>query len=301
MEQKSKQAVNSEEGQDKEKDPFWQRFPKVVPVLVAFFACVAPVVVAIIGSDVILNRLLVPSPTSTSTSTIVNTMTPPLSTLPALTPELPCIQNRNCPAGVDWTYSCIADYNWTIYFSDLFDEIPRDELGCYAQPILDVFYTKDNGLYIFAQPVGLISSKEYGLFTQLPQSGNVSLMLDLNDIDNGQVWIGVFENSDVHSEGVLLVAPPGDVRSQAFALKTMPTEKKVEISRIFQNPDGKYTVGFELEFGSIIASVEGVTMTPIPFTPRSRWLFIGYRAKLDNPAIGTADIQALFSNLVISE
>jgi hypothetical protein len=47
--------------------------------------------------------------------------------------------------------------------------------------------------------------------------------------------------------------------------------------------------------------VEGVSMIPIPFTARTRWLFIGYRAKLDNPINGTADIQALFSDLKIEK
>ncbi len=186
-----------------------------------------------------------------------------------------------------------------MYSSSDFPETPRDERECYAQPILDVFYTKDNGLYVLAQPKALQSSRDHGLFTELPQSGKVSFTLDLNRIENGQIWIGVFEKADVDSAGVLLVAPPGEVCRQAFALKTMPTGQRIEVSKIFENHEGKYAIGFELEYGSIIAQVEGVAMTPIPFTPRTRWLFLGYRAKLDDPENGTADIQALFTDLKI--
>jgi hypothetical protein len=271
-------------------------------VKIAIIGAIATVVVALLGVDAIWTHLLnKPDPTPVSVSTDVPFSATNSPFAPTLTPELSCTLNRNCPASVDWANECIASYNWTIYSSSEFPELSRDENGCYSQPILDAFYTKDDGLYRFAQPTALTSSKDYGLFTQLPQSGNVTITLDLDKIDNGHVWIGIFEKADVHSAGALLVVPPGDVRNQAFALKTMPSERKIEVSRLFENPLGKYTLGFELEFGSIIANVEGVSMTPIPFTPRTRWLFIGYRAKLDNPINGTADIQALFTDLKIEQ
>ena len=200
---------------------------------------------------------------------------------------------------MDWANTCIADYNWTVFSSSDSPEVRKDDLGCYAQPILDVFYTRDNGLYILAHHRALISSQYYGLFTRLPQSGEVSLSLDLDMIDNGQVWVGIFENPDITSQGVMLAAPSGDVRAQVFALKNMPSGKKVQISKVFQNSEGKYLMGFKLELGAIIANVEGISMTRIPFTPQTRWLFLGYRAKLDDPLNGTADIQALFTNLEI--
>jgi len=271
----------------------------LVTVLVAVFGCLGTITAP--GIQPFANWLFNRTPVPTSTD-ISPTATPVRGADPVTdTQDLSCTQNQNCPTSVDWANNCIAGYNWTVYSSSDFPQVPKDENECYSQPILDAFYTKDDGLYIFAQPRSLISSKDYGLFTPLPQSGKVSVTLDLDKMDNGQVWIGIFEEPDIDSKGVLLVAPPGDVRRQAFALKTMPSEGKIEVSRVFENSLGKYTLGFKLEYGSIIANVEGTSMTAMPFTSRTRWLYIGYRAKLYDPLDGTADIQALFTDLKIEE
>jgi hypothetical protein len=297
MVHRSKPALNVKKGQTKERGPFWKR-PIMVPVIVTIVGGIASVIAAFLNADEIW-KFILNKPTATPTMISSSAAGPPSE--PISTAELSCIQNHNCLPGMDWGSSCIAEYNWSIYSSLDFLETQGDENKCYSQPILDVFYTKDNGLYIFAQPRYLTTSKDDGLFAPLPQSGNVSVIMDLDKVDNGQVWFGIFESPDVHSKGALLVAPPGDVQRQAFALKTMPSEKKIAVSKIFENPSGKYNLGFELEYGSIIANAEGVSMPPIPFTPRTRWLFIGYRAKLDDPKNGTADIQVLFTNLKIKE
>ena len=270
----------------------------IVTVLVAVFGCLGTVTAPGIQPFVnwFFNRTPIPTPTEVPTG--IPPVVPPVVE-PTDTPDVACTVNHNCSAGMDWVNACIADYDWTIYSSSDFPVVPRNELGCYTQPILDVFYTKDNGLYILAHHKALVSSQYYGLFTPLPQSGEVSFTLDLDMIDNGQVWVGIFESPNVASNGVMLAAPAGDVRAQAFALKNMPGGKNAEISKIFQNPEGKYTMGFKLELGAIIANVEGISMTRIPFNPCTRWLFLGYRAKLDDPKNGTVNIQALFTDLKI--
>jgi hypothetical protein len=267
-------------------------------IVVAVIGCIGAVTAA--GVEPFTNWLLNRTPVATSTD-VVATLAPIVeATDTAVDTQNPsCVYNHNCSVGTDWANTCIADYNWTVYSSSDFPELPKDQSDCYAQPILEVFYTRDNGLYILAHHQALTSSQYYGLFTPLPQSGEVSLSLDLDVIDNGQVWVGIFESPNPSSSGVMLAAPAGNVREQAFALKDMPGGKNVQISKIFQNPDGKYTMGFKLELGAIIANVEGISMTRIPFTPRTRWLFLGYRAKLDDPLDGTTDIQALFTNLSI--
>jgi hypothetical protein len=271
----------------------------IVAILVAVISCVTAVTVA--GIEPFASWFFSPEPEPPVTfAPMAKEPAAPEQTIPpVVTDELSCMQNHNCPVGTDWTNTCIADYNWTVYSSSDFPELPKDESDCYAQPILEVFYTRDNGLYILAHHQALTSSQYYGLFTPLPQSGNVSFTLDLDVIDNGQVWVGIFESPNPSSSGVMLAAPAGNVQEQAFALKDMPGGKNVQVSKIFQNPDGKYTMGFKLELGAIIANVESIDMTRIPFTPRTRWLFLGYRAKLDNPLDGTTDIQALFTDLTI--
>jgi len=290
---KTERLVPASERSKPRKEYGWQ-FGAVVIIALAALGCISLVTAA--GRKPFATWFFTPIPGPTTSPSYP---TEPIISPTADTQDAACTLTHNCPAGQDWVNNCIAGYDWTIYSSSDFSEVPRDDSECYSQPILNVFYTNDSGLFILAQPTALTSSKDYGLFTLLSQSGNVSVTLDLNRIDNGQVWFGIFEKPDARSTGVLLVVPPGDVRQQAFALKTMPNESRVEVSRIFQNPDGRYSLNFELELGSIIASVEGVSMTPIPFTPRSRWLFIGYRAKLDDLTNGTANIQALFTDLKI--
>ncbi len=275
----------------------------VVSIIVAAIGCIGAIAAAGIEpfATWVFNRTPVPPLASASPTELSASPIPPIVEPATVTPDVACALDHACSAGEDWENSCIAGYNWTIYSSSDFPEILKDENDCYSQPILDVFYTKSGGLSIFAQPKALTTSKDYGLFYQLPQSGTVSVSVDLDKIDNGQVWFGIFERPDAKSKGVLLVAPPGEVREQAFALKTMPEDQRIEVSKIFQSSSGKYTLGFTLEFGSIIANAEGISMTPIPFTSPTRWLFVGYRAKLDDPLNGSADIQALFTDLKIGQ
>jgi hypothetical protein len=270
-------------------------------VVIAIISGIVTVIVALLGADAIWNHILVtPTPPAvvaginSPASTAMNTPLPSVVVAPTET-----YQPGVLAPGEDWKEDCIQSQQWKIY-----PEVTAtvDGKGCYEQPVWQSMYTRDEGLSIFAQPKALISSEEYGFFTQLPQRGTVSISVDLDKINNGQVWFAIFSEPDIHgTDGILLVAPPGDVKNQAFALKRLlpnNTEKDIVVSRVYNNASGVYSLGFNLQFGSITAVVEDDFLTPIPFTPITRWLFIGYRAKL-NTSNGTADIEALFSNLEI--
>ncbi len=268
----------------------------VVAITVAIIGCVNAVTVA--GIEPFATWLMrTPTPIDyvSLPATEINTPLPTVVPTEIYEPGTPL-------PGEDWKKDCIQSQQWQIYPALMVDV---DAQGCYQQPVWQSMYTRDKGFFIFAQPKALVSSEEYGFFTPLPQKGTVHVSLDLDQIDNGQVWFGIFSGPNIHNtDGVLLVVPPGDVKSHAFALKNIfenNTEKDILVSRVYNNASGIYSLGFDLQYGSITAIVEGASLTPISFNSVERWLFIGYRAKLGNPTNGTADIQALFTDLQIDK
>jgi hypothetical protein len=269
----------------------------VVAITVAIIGCVNAVAVA--GIDPFATWLMSRTPIATDPASPVPTIVTDTPLPPVVMISTATYMSGVPAAGEDWKEDCIQSQQWKVYPMVAVDV---DAQGCYQQPVWQSMYTRDEGLSIFAQPKALVSSEEYGFFTPLPQKGTVNISLDLDKIENGQVWFGVFSDPSVHdTDGVLLVAPPGDTRSHAFALKDISknnTEKDIVVSKVYNSPSGVYRLGFNMQYGSITAVVEDASLTPIPFTSVERWLFVGYRAKL-SVSNGTADIQALFSNLVI--
>ncbi len=234
--------------------------------------------------------------TSTSTPTIMITSTvAEIATETMPVTETPTEIVEWLP-GEDWVHGCISQ-QWSVY---PFRETSIDEYGCYQQPIWDFISTKNGGLYILARHKDLISAEEYGLFVQLPQSAVVQLEMDLDEIDNGEVWVGIFSERDVVSDGLLIVVPPGPVLNEhAFAVRAMPEQEQVDLTPIYKSNQGVYTVGFDLTKGSVSAIVENTQRETFPFSSPQRWLFIGYRAKL-MPKQGWANIEVLIKDLVIS-
>ncbi len=235
------------------------------------------------------------TPTSPPTAVPPTIFVPPTTTPPLdPNPTQACTFTQVCSPGEDWEHECISS-RWVVY--PLLD-IPIDEDGCYQQPIWKHIFTIDGNLTILAQHKSMISSEVYGIFTQLPQSSEVRLTLDLDLVQNGDVWVGVFATTDIDSEGVMIVAPPGKVEERAFAIKGMPKGENIELTDKFLNPDGTYSIGFNVYNGAVSAVIENKQFQTIGFTSNQRWLFIGYRAKLEQDN-GTANITATFSNLKI--
>lgn len=197
--------------------------------------------------------------------------------------------------GEDWAHDCISQQ----WFAYPFQELQVEESGCYKEPIWNFISTKNGGLYILARHEYMISAEEYGLFVQLPQSAIVQLKMDLDEIDNGEIWVGIFSERDVVSDGLLIVVPPGQLNEHAFAVRTMPDQEQVDLTPIYQSDQGIYTVGFNLTKGSVSAVIENTQRETFPFSSPQRWLFIGYRAKLV-PKQGWANIEVLIKDLVVS-
>jgi hypothetical protein len=128
----------------------------------------------------------------------------------------------------------------------------------------------------------------------------VRVNADLDVIKNGQVWIGLLGEPLVGSDGIFIVAPPGDITKHAFAAKDSLTQRVIANSRYYENMFGSYSLGFDVLNGVVTAMVENEPLKTVSFSSPNRWLFIGYRANLDITN-GSADIQAFFSNLIITQ
>ena len=204
------------------------------------------------------------------------------------------------PDGRDWLQSCISE-QWIVY--------PPSEVAtagdCYIEPIPGSIFTMNNSLIIRAEP-DVSTAEEYGIFTKVPQSGTIRIHVDLDLLDNAEIWVGVFSEPDIESEGILMVVPyyepvnpPGnDTKKRAFALRhmQMPLEDRIYLSKEFENPNGVYEVGFNLTSGTIAGFMENATTDDIPVSYIDRWLFIGYRA-----LIRRSDIDVSFTDLEIIE
>ena len=106
---------------------------------------------------------------------------------------------------------------------------------------------------------------------------------------------------DIYSYGMLIVVPPGSVKEHNFGLRSMPDQNRMEVTEVYKNQSGIYSLGFDLYNGEVNAVTENVVHDDqkLAFPSASRWLFIGYRAKLEI-GNGTTDIEALIKDLVIT-
>jgi hypothetical protein len=270
-----------------------------VPIVVAIIGCMA----AVAGTEPFASWMVALLPAmATPTPAVASLNSSPLPTGVVTESALyiadapPSKESQpDYVPGQDWLANCIS-VKWQAYPPTA---VPSDN-GCRRQPIWDSISTQNNGLYVFTQPAGLIGTKEYGVFVRLPQNTSVRINVDLDAVTNGQVWFGVFGEPTLTSNGIFIVAPPGDVTKHAFAVKDALTQRVIANSRYYENALGIYSLGFDVSNGVITALAENEALKTISFSSPNRWLFIGYRANLDITN-GSADIQAFFSNLIITQ
>ncbi len=275
-----------------EKNTALQKFVAFIPVWVQIIICIGGVAVASVPFFAGWLVPLLPTKSTPAPTEIV--ILNPSDVPPTLT-NVPSVPPTTAPAlGEDWPLGCISE-QWQIY---PFEQIDKQG-GCYDEPIWEFISTQSGGLYILAQHKNLISADEYGLFGLLPQSADVSFTVNFDLIENAEVWFGVFSEPNIDSDGVLIVVPPGDMNEHAFAVRIMPNQKRVDLTQIYLSPQGIYNLGFNLERGTVNAVIENVEREKFAFSAPQRWLFIGYRAKLE-VANGKARVTALISNLVIT-
>ena len=229
-------------------------------------------------------------PTSTP---VPDTQTPE----PTFTPQPPAI-------GGDWVNGCISAL-WRPY-PDMVQ--PTLGNGCLAPQILfpeqvNLFFL-ENGSLKFQVGRTFENTQVYGLFAPIPISANGTVRIDtiLRRVQEGEIWIGVFAEPNLTSQGLVAALPSGEnIRNRPLVQKKMP--EQVEISRLESFPDDPtqdpphYSIVFELNNGEVRIqklSVSETEFSAIILNSPQPWLFVGYQV-----AAGNNRIEGEFLNLLI--
>lgn len=215
--------------------------------------------------------------TSTATSLPFETIT---TETPSVTPTVTAFLATDTPipppaAGQDWPINCISEV-WLPY-------PPVSQVNvvnnCHIQP-LDKFYTTGGRLGLrYDGTVG--NTEVHGLFTELPANGSVRLNTFLQQVEGGEVIVGIFGAPDFNSNGVFIVAPTGNnVRKQGILVKTMPGQSLfAQTTEPIEADPPIYDFLFEFDSGIVRIKTRSdqIDFGSVSVLSPEKWLFIGYQ------------------------
>lgn len=152
------------------------------------------------------------------------------------------------------------------------------ENGCLQQPVGD--FSISNGRLVFLVNRRFNGAEVNGLFAPLPsKEGEVSLKVDLDVLDKGEIWMGVFAQPSVDSAGVVVYIPPGDIQKRLLVMLTLPGNTKSQTQQYnLSNP--VYDAKFKYNASSVTVSVmnDSTEFNPVGVASAQKWLFVGYRS-----------------------
>ena len=100
------------------------------------------------------------------------------------------------------------------------------------------------------------------------------------------MWMGVFAEPTLESQGMIIVIPGGDVRSRVLVQKTMPGQVEVQTTAEFSRNPAIYDVVFEFGNGAVTTRILNDTVfNPVPVGTGQQWLFVGFQVKRGNNRI----------------
>ena len=241
-----------------------------------------------------------PQPTWTVSPLPTNTETPaPTDTVPAGDPTSTAEPPTQTPEatfttappalGSDWANGCIS-VQWQPY-PDTIQTTQSN--GCWLEPV-NVFFAADGRLTFLADG-RFDDTQVFGLFAPLPPSGSASINTFLRNLQDGEIWMGVFAEPDIESQGTIIVIPPGNVRQRVLVQKSMPGQVEVQQTTAFAQDPPLYEVVFEFGNGAVSTRIQRDTVfNAVPVGSGQQWLFVGYQVKRGNNYIN-----AEFLNLVV--
>jgi hypothetical protein len=201
---------------------------------------------------------------------------------PTFTPAPPAI-------GADWANGCISVL-WKPYPTTI---QTTENNGCLLEPV-NLFFAADGRLTFFVSGK-FDDAQVFGMFAPLPASGTVNIQAFLKSLQEGEIWLGVFAEPDIASQGTIIVIPPGDVKRRPVIQRTMPGQAEVRQTDSFARNPPLYDVSFSFGGDSVIATVLGDTVfDAVPVASAQKWLFVGYQV-----AKGSNRIDAEFLNLFV--
>ena len=135
----------------------------------------------------------------------------------------------------------------------------------------------------------------YGLFAPVPLNGTVSINTFLRTLSGGEIWMGIFAEPNIDSQGTVIVIPPGNVKQRVLVQKSMPGQLEVQTTASFAKDPPLYDVVFELNNGGVTTKIlRDTVFTAVPVQSSQPWLFVGYQVKKGNNRI-----DAEFLNLLV--
>ncbi|HSB00953.1 MAG TPA: hypothetical protein VLE49_09915, partial [Anaerolineales bacterium] len=232
-----------------------------------------------------------PLPTWTAPPTITITNTPvPTDTVPAGKPTSTAAPDTATPEwtftpappviGADWANGCISVL-WKPYPATI---QTTERNGCLVEPV-NLFFAADGRLTFFVS--GRFDGDQvYGMFAPLPASGKVSVQAFLRNLQEGEIWMGVFAEPDIASQGALIVIPPGDVKRRPLIQKTMPGQVEIQRTQPASRNPPLYDVSFDFGNNSVTSTLLGDTVfNAVPVVSAQQWLFVGYQVTKGNNRI----------------
>ena len=284
--------------------------PAIIAAIIGVIGTACVTVISIYANRVFLTEpspqpslqpqptVVVPTWTNPPTSTITNTPAPtdtvgvgePTST-PA--PDTPTPEATLTPAppaiGSDWANGCISVL-WKPYPSTV---QTTESNGCLLEPV-NLFFAAD-GRLTFLVNGDFNNHQVFGLFAPLPANGLVRVQTFLRRLQEGEIWMGVFAEPNIESQGMVIVIPPGDVNRRPMIQRSMPGQVEVQQTDAFSPNPPIYDVLFEFGNNSVRAIVmQDTNFDPLPVVSAQQWLFVGYQVKQGNNRI-----DAEFLNLVV--
>ncbi|MFN8380429.1 MAG: hypothetical protein U0V02_00730 [Anaerolineales bacterium] len=206
-----------------------------------------------------------------------DTAFPSVPTSPSMTEtETPVPTSTPIPPvalGEDWMGGCISTL-WKAYPSTILPEERGD--GCWREPVYA--FSAENGDLDFLAERGGGPPEVYGLFAPLPESGTVTFTVRLRDLDNVDLWMGVFPQQDVASQGLLMTILNGDVNRRSFVQKD-PSNYETVQGTVALNQGNGYSISFVFNTLSVRSRVNpSVFMTnQVSIPTAQKWLFLGYK------------------------
>lgn len=176
--------------------------------------------------------------------------------------------------GDDWANGCISSL-WVPYPSNILPV--EDGNGCLLEPV-HVFSANGGSLSFLDERTKSGSPEVYGLFAPLPESGSVTITVQLRNLSNADLWIGIFPEPNAESNGLLLTIPSGNAKKRVVAQKEVSTYKTISSSQPFdQGPGFSFTLTFDTLSAKGELNPSAFITKPFSIPVAKKWLFLGYK------------------------
>lgn len=231
--------------------------PTPVPPTVAFETAIVPPTV--VPTDTVLpgEPTSTPAPpTDTPEPTFTFTPVPPVA------------------IGKDWIEGCISAL-WQPYPSSIL-AVGKGN-GCLQEPVY--VFSADNGSLAFLyERNGNGPVETFGLFAPLPENGEASFKVRLEDLSNADLWVGIFSAPDIESNGLLMTIPAGNPKNRVIVQKEIGTYETLQMTQNISQDNGfSFTFSFNALSARGTVNPNVFVTNPVSIPSAGKWLFLGYR------------------------